>query len=314
MTTINLLTPQPGFGYAISSREYLMNISSLDTDEQDGIFSRGGKTILNTAIRCTAFSLPYLTYISCSNFTFISHYWNITLGLGKGIVAASSGIQGYWRNDDAKKELAKKMAREAIWHASFACVDKIVLQLGAIAIIPIVTAYVGVGAFKDLFGQSKELHNKCFKLSTGRRAVPKRHGSASFRYPESPTGFGRGGNVITRLFSPGPPSSAADDDDEDFGAAAAGGEEEEEDGYHLEGRINGVIEGFQDVVVSPRLTRSRHAVGTPFPIFRHVVDSAKTAGKRVNAEALSIVRRAYQFVQNSAWGKRAHNRIIHVYS
>ncbi|NGX35366.1 MAG: hypothetical protein K1000chlam1_00189 [Candidatus Anoxychlamydiales bacterium] len=163
MTSLSL--PLPGFGYAMSVREYAMNKASLDTDERDGVFSTSAKSFINTAIRCSSFSLPYLTYTSSSYFIYLSQYANLAMGVGKAAYSAYSCFQGYRKNNDEKKLLAKKMAKEAILHGAFAYVDSKMLDLGSKVIIPVITTYVGIGALTDLSRKSKNLHNKFFSSS-----------------------------------------------------------------------------------------------------------------------------------------------------
>lgn len=204
MTSLSLPPPLPGFGYAMSVREYAMNKVSLDIDERDSIFSTGAKSFINTAIRCTSYSLPYLTYTSSSYFIFLSQYANLAMGIGKAAYSAYSCFQGYRKNDDEKKLLAKKMAKEAILHGTFAYVDSKMLDLGSKVIIPSITAYVGIGALTDLSRKSKQIHNKFFSSSNNvardndifeRSDHSGDHdstleGSRGYRYPLSPESGG----------------------------------------------------------------------------------------------------------------------------
>ncbi len=162
MSITNLLRPLPGIGHAMNVREYAINTFSSDTEPSDNFAIRGSKTFANSLIRCTSYSIPYITYASWPYVMLASQYVNAGLAVAKGAYAGYSYYQGYTENNDDKKEQAKKIALQAGAHGLFAYGDYLSTFMSAQSVVPIITAYVGVGAVTDLLGKSKQIHNKWF--------------------------------------------------------------------------------------------------------------------------------------------------------
>ena len=170
----------PSIGYAMYFRE--MAIDKLDVAIDNLGFSQGnlgiylGKNLLNSAIRCTSYSIPYLSYLSWPYAIHASKYINLGLGLTEGVYAAYSYYQAHNEHNVAKKqktiEKAKEAAQKALLYGACAAIDVGSTYLNAEVVVYLVSAYVGFGALSDLAGWSNKIHE--FLFQTKAKEVPSR--------------------------------------------------------------------------------------------------------------------------------------------